>query len=104
MTTPSKPSGEQTESHRGGPGRAARAVSAEVRAAMGRHRTSGLQLAGLAGMSQNYLAKRLRDEKPFTINDLEQICSALNEDLLGLVTTAAARLKEPKGDGSGNGV
>lgn len=75
-------------------GALARAVSAEVRAAMGRHRMSGMTLAGLTGMSQNYIAKRLRDEAPFTINDIENICNALGEDPGQLWTSAVAHLGE----------
>jgi len=73
-------------------GALARTVSAEVRAAMGRHRVSGMQLAGLTGMSQNYIAKRLRDEAPFTVNDIENICNALGEDPGQLWTNAVSHL------------
>jgi transcriptional regulator with XRE-family HTH domain len=75
-------------------GALARAVSAEVRAAMGRHRVSGMQLAGLTGMSQNYIAKRLRDEAPFTVNDIENISNALSEDVAQLWIAAVAHLGE----------
>ena len=75
-------------------GALARAVSAEVRAAMGRHRVSGMQLAGLSGMSQNYIAKRLRDEASFTINDIQNICDALNEDYVQLWIRAASTLEK----------
>jgi transcriptional regulator with XRE-family HTH domain len=61
---------------------------------MGRHRVSGMQLAGLTGMSQNYIAKRLRDEAPFTINDVEKICEVLKEDFVLLMTNAAAHLDQ----------
>lgn len=70
----------------------ARAVAAEIRAAMGRHRKSGLQLATATGLSQNYLAKRLRDEAPFTINDIEKICTVLEEDFATLMASAAAHV------------
>lgn len=43
-------------------------------------RTSGKSLAGQVGMSQNYLATRLRDEKPFTLDDLEAVILALDHD------------------------
>jgi transcriptional regulator with XRE-family HTH domain len=59
---------------------------------MGRHRISGMQLAGITGMSQNYIAKRLRDEAPFTVNDIENICSALGEDVGQLWIAAVAHL------------
>jgi len=57
-----------------------RCVSAEIRARMAALRLSGKSLAGQVGMSQNYLATRLRDEKPFTLDDLEAIVLALDID------------------------
>lgn len=65
-------------------GEFARAVSAEIRAVMARQRVSGAKLAEAAGMSQGYLSKRLRDQAPFTLNDVEAISKALGEDLLRL--------------------
>jgi len=62
---------------------------------MGRRRVSGIQLASLTGISQNYIAKRLRDEAPFTLNDIERICVALEENYLELMV-AAARKAEGK--------
>lgn len=56
-----------------------RAVTAEIRAQMGAQRISGNQLAKLAGMSQNYLATRLRDEKPFDLDDIEKIAHFLDD-------------------------
>jgi len=70
----------------------ARAVSAEVRAAMGRHRISGMQLAERTKVSQNYIASRLRDESPFTVNDIENICKALGEDPGQLWASAIAHM------------
>lgn len=78
-----------------GPGVLARAVSAEIRAAMGRARMSGNQLAthtrrdGATGLSQNYISKRLRDEADFTLNDVEMICDILGEDFTAIMTSAA---------------
>lgn len=59
----------------------ARAVAAELRARMAVMRLSGSALAAKAGMSQNYLAKRLRDEMPLTLDDLETIVKVLGTDL-----------------------
>lgn len=70
------------------------AVAAEVRAAMGRHRVSGNQLAAQMGKSQNYVAVRLRDDSPFTINDIERICAVLNEDFAELMAAAAEHVKQ----------
>jgi transcriptional regulator with XRE-family HTH domain len=61
---------------------------------MGRHRVSGMQLASLTGKSQNYIATRLRDEAPFTVNDIETICEALGEDVAQLWIAAVAHLGE----------
>lgn len=58
-----------------------RAISAEIRAIMAARRVTGRELALAAGFSShNYLAIRLRDEKPFTLDDLERICHWLEED------------------------
>lgn len=48
-----------------------RAVSAEVRGRMAAERITGRQLAQMIGVSNNYLAKRLRDEMPFTLDDID---------------------------------
>jgi len=80
------PSGKQPAA-----GPFARAVSAEVRAVMARHRVSATLLAERAGLSRSYLGKKLRDEAPFTFNDIESICVAMREDLLGLLNAAGAR-------------
>lgn len=57
---------------------------------------SGNQLATMAGMSQNYVAKRLRDEAPFTLNDIERICEVLDEDFTDLMTSAASHIKKDR--------
>ena len=77
------PSGKQPQ-----PGPFAKAVSAEVRSVMARHRVSGAQLASRIGRSQTYIAKRLRDDVPFSANDIEDICEVLEEDLLMLLHAA----------------
>jgi len=38
---------------------------------------TALALAEASGLSRNYLGKRLRDEMPFTLNDVEVISKAL---------------------------
>jgi transcriptional regulator with XRE-family HTH domain len=47
---------------------------------MGKRWLSGAKLAQATGLSQNYLSKRLRDELPFTLNDLDRIGRALGID------------------------
>lgn len=44
---------------------------------MGAQRWSANRLAPLARMSQNYLSVRLRDEKPFTLDDVEALLEVL---------------------------
>ncbi|HEY0889596.1 MAG TPA: hypothetical protein VGE38_08300 [Nocardioides sp.] len=59
----------------------ARAVSAEVRALLGAYRLSLRDFASAAGFSShNYLAIRLRDEKPFTLDDIDLVCAYFEFD------------------------
>lgn len=78
------PSGKQPE-----PGPFARAFSAHVRMVMGRERITTTALGLATGLSRNYLGKRLRDEAPFTLNEVELICKALNQDLVEFIRAAA---------------
>ena len=55
-----------------------RALTAEIRSRMGAKRISGKKLAELVGVSQNYLAKRLRDEAPLTLDDVASIAEVLD--------------------------
>ena len=84
------PSGSQPA-----PGPLSRAVSAEIRQAMARHRVSGAELARMTGRSQSYISKRLRDESSFTTNDVEDICAALGEDVLKLAHAAIMASRRP---------
>jgi transcriptional regulator with XRE-family HTH domain len=89
------PSGKQPDS-----GNFARAISAAIRWSMSRQRISGAQLAERTSRSQSYISKRLRDEVAFTINDIEEICKVLDEDLVKLVVSAArAAASADKGNG-----
>lgn len=54
---------------------------------MARRRWSGAKLAQATKLSQNYLSKRLRDELPFTLNDVDKIARALEIDATILVLT-----------------
>lgn len=83
------PSGKQAEA-----GPFAQAISAEIRAAMARHRVTVTLLADRAGMSRSYLGKRLRDEVALTLNDVEAICEAIREDLPGLMYSAFKRMED----------
>lgn len=66
------PSGKQPE-----PGPFARAFSAQVRMVIERDGITKEALAAATGVSRNYLSKRLRDEVPFTLNDVEALCKVL---------------------------
>lgn len=67
----------------------ARAVAAEVRACMAREWISATQLAARTGLSRSYLGKRLRDETPFTLNDIEAIVSAFGGSMLDFMRAAS---------------
>lgn len=69
------------------PGPFARATSAEIRAVMARKRMSGTHLAAAAGMSQSYISRRLLDQASFSINDIEPICEALDQELCPFLTS-----------------
>jgi transcriptional regulator with XRE-family HTH domain len=60
---------------------------------MARQRVSGAELARMIGRSQNYLARRLRDDVPLSANDIEDICEVLSEDLAELIIAAARAVK-----------
>jgi transcriptional regulator with XRE-family HTH domain len=66
------PTGKQPE-----PSPLARAFSSHVRVAMSQQRVTAQALAQRTGISRSYLGKRLRDEVPFTLNDVEAISKAL---------------------------
>lgn len=68
----SMPSGSQPV-----PGPLARAFSAHVRMVIERDGVTHTALAKAIGQSRNYVGKRLRDEMPFTLNDVESISLAL---------------------------
>lgn len=59
----------------------ARAVAAEVRGRLAAQRVTLREFAAEAGFnSHNYVAIRLRDEKPFTVDDVERISRYFDED------------------------
>ncbi|MBG0741799.1 helix-turn-helix transcriptional regulator [Paeniglutamicibacter antarcticus] len=71
----------------------AEAFSSEIRAELGRQKMTGLTLAGKVGMSQNYIAKRLRDELPFTLTDIAIICDSLGKPFSEISQRVTASLK-----------
>lgn len=72
VTLMNMPTGTQPE-----PGPLSRAFSSRVRILMADEMVTKTALAKACGVSRNYLGKRLRDEAPFTLNDVEAICRAL---------------------------
>lgn len=63
-------------------------ASRNIRAELGGRRITQRQLAAGAGFaSHNYVSTRLRDEKPFTLDDIERIATYLEvsvAEVLGL--------------------
>lgn len=72
VTLMNMPTGTQPE-----PGPLSRAFSSRIRIVMAHEMVTKTALAKACGVSRNYLGKRLRDEAPFTLNDVEAICKAL---------------------------
>lgn len=66
----------------------AQAIAAEIRATLARQNMLIKDLARQSGISQGYLGKRLRDEAPLNLNDLQAICGVFDRDVLGFMTTA----------------
>lgn len=67
----------------------AREVSAEVRGRLAAKRMALRTFAEEAGFaSHNYVAIRLRDEKPFTLDDLDQIAAYFDEPVQQFIDSA----------------
>ena len=66
----------------------ARAVAAEIRATLARQNMHIKQLASDANISQGYLGKRLRDEAPLNLNDLQAICDVFDKDVQAFLAAA----------------
>jgi transcriptional regulator with XRE-family HTH domain len=79
------------------PGPLAREATEAVRRHMSRQGVSGLELAKRIGISQNYIARRLRHEASFTFNDVENIAMGLRIPIADLVPgrgTAESRFRD----------
>lgn len=61
-----------------------------------------MQLAKRIGKSQNYLSKRLRDEAPFTLDDLDLISNTLGIGVSTFIEQVERRIRE-EGRGWANG-
>lgn len=78
------------------PGPLARKVTEALRGYMSRQGVSGLELAKRIGISQNYIAKRLRHEASFTFNDVENIATALQIPIADLVQGRGTAEAKPR--------
>ena len=85
------PSGSQPA-----PGPLARAEAAQVKVLMTEHEITAQDLARKAGLSRSYLGKRLRNESCLTVNDIEAICTALDEPLEVFAAEVVRRRKRDK--------
>jgi transcriptional regulator with XRE-family HTH domain len=77
----------------------ARAVSAEIRATLARQNMLIKDLARKSGISQGYMGKRLRDEAPLNLNDLQVICDVFGKDVVAFMSTAIDAA-EPDAEGA----
>jgi len=71
------------------------AVAAEVRATLARQNMLIRDLSKKSGISPGYLGKRLRNEAPLNLNDLQAICDVFDKDVQTFLAAALAA-----GDGS----
>jgi DNA-binding Xre family transcriptional regulator len=60
-------------------------VAGEIRAMIGRKRTSGRELAGRLGVSRSWVSYRLTGNTEITLNDLERIAAALDVEITELL-------------------
>lgn len=59
----------------------AAAVADEVRATLARQNMLMRDLSQKSGISPGYLGKRLRNEAPLNLNDLQAICEVFDKDV-----------------------
>lgn len=64
----------------GGPEHLTSRVAAEVRALMGRHNVTQMQLTAVLGVSQTGVSKRLRGLTPFDVNEIEALADYFGLD------------------------
>lgn len=64
------------------------AISAEIRAEMGRQKRSGRAVAEAMGVSHMYLSRRLNGQTPFDTADLERLAAALDVPVSKLLPVA----------------
>ncbi|SCX34473.1 Helix-turn-helix domain-containing protein, partial [Mycolicibacterium fluoranthenivorans] len=61
---------------------------------------SDSEAARRAGLSQDRMSRRMTGKTPFDVNDLDQICDALDISF-GYVTNGVRELPAPSGPGGG---
>ena len=66
----------------------ARAIADEVRATLARQNIHIKDLARQSGISPGYLGKRLRNEAPLNLNDLQAICDVFDKDVQAFLAAA----------------
>ena len=66
----------------------ARAIADEVRATLARQNILIKDLARKSGISPGYLGKRLRNEAPLNLNDLQAICEVFDKDVQAFLAAA----------------
>jgi transcriptional regulator with XRE-family HTH domain len=64
------------------------AVANEVRATLARQNMLMRDLAQDSGISPGYLGKRLRNEAPLNLNDLQAICDVFGRDVITFMSSA----------------
>jgi transcriptional regulator with XRE-family HTH domain len=64
------------------------AIAGVVRSLLSDRGWSGRQLARETGINQASVARKLREESPFDLDDLQAIAQAMSVDLLDLVNSA----------------
>jgi transcriptional regulator with XRE-family HTH domain len=64
------------------------AVAGVVRSLLDERGWSGRQLARQTGINQASVARKLREESPFDLDDLQRVAQALSVDLLDLMSSA----------------
>jgi len=75
----------------------ARAVADEVRATLARQNMLMRDLSGQSGISPGYLGKRLRNEAPLNLNDLQAICEVFDKDVQAFLAAALEAARHDKG-------
>ncbi|WP_078345146.1 helix-turn-helix domain-containing protein [Mycobacteroides chelonae] len=65
-------------------------VAAEVRANLARNRVSQVEAAGVAGIGQASMSRRLAGEYPFTVDELFRLADHLKIDVRSFFPSAQA--------------